>query len=144
PDAFVNHFHAGIAGAHRDLLGAVGMAVESRLAHQKFDAPAELARYALDLGTHAVEAIARMRRRARHTGRRAVLAENFAQRRAPFPGGDPGFGAFDRGRHDVAALLRGASEGIERGRGRASSNLASRSSSATFAAIAVEPSKMSP
>src|SRR5260370_24916401 len=64
PDALVDHLHAGVAGAHRDLLGAVGMAVEPGFADQKFDAAAELAGDALDLGTYAVETVARMRRRA--------------------------------------------------------------------------------
>jgi CheY-like chemotaxis protein/nitrogen-specific signal transduction histidine kinase len=41
-DALVDHLHAGIARAHRDLLGAVGMAVETRLADQKRQAPPEL------------------------------------------------------------------------------------------------------
>ena len=34
-DALVNHLHAGVARAHRDLLGAVGMAVEAGLADQE-------------------------------------------------------------------------------------------------------------
>jgi hypothetical protein len=41
-DALVDDLHAGIAGAHGDLLGAVGMAVEARLADEEFDAAAEL------------------------------------------------------------------------------------------------------
>ena len=34
-DAVVDHLEAGIGGAHRDLLGAVGMAVEAGLADQE-------------------------------------------------------------------------------------------------------------
>ncbi len=41
-DAFVNHVKAAIAGAHGDLFGTVGMAVESWLADQEFGAAAEL------------------------------------------------------------------------------------------------------
>ena len=41
-------------------------------------------------------------------GRRAVFAERLAQRKAPFAGGDAGFGAGDRGRHDVAAACAAA------------------------------------
>ena len=41
-DALIDHLHAGIARAHRDLLGAVGMAVEPGLADQELQAPAEL------------------------------------------------------------------------------------------------------
>ena len=44
-DAVINDVHAGIAGAHGDLLGAVGMAVEARLADQEFEPAAELLRY---------------------------------------------------------------------------------------------------
>ena len=49
PDALVDHLHAAIAGAHGDLLGAVGMAVEAGLADQHLDAAAEPARHRLDL-----------------------------------------------------------------------------------------------
>ena len=47
-DALVDDLHAGIAGAHGDLLGAVRMAVEARLADQKLDAPAELVGHGFD------------------------------------------------------------------------------------------------
>ena len=46
-DAFVDDLHAAVAGAHGDLLGAVGVAVEARLADQELDAAAELGRDAL-------------------------------------------------------------------------------------------------
>ena len=95
------------------------MAVEPGLAHQKFDAAAELAGNALDLGTHAVEAVARMRSGTRDAGRRPIFAEHFAQRRAPFAGRNPGLGALDRGRHDVAILLGRGFQRVERGRRRA-------------------------
>ena len=42
-DALVDHLHAAVARAHRDLLGAVGVAVEARLADQQLDAPARAA-----------------------------------------------------------------------------------------------------
>src|SRR5262249_61405459 len=79
-------------------------------------APANIAGDALDLGAHAIEALARMRRRAGNAGRRPVFAEPLAQSRAPFAGGHPDLGALDRGRHDVAAFLRRLPERIERGR----------------------------
>ena len=41
-DAVIDNFHAGVAGASGDLLGAVGVAVEARLADQELQAPAEL------------------------------------------------------------------------------------------------------
>ena len=54
-DAVVDDVHAGVGGAHRDLLGAVGMAVEARLADQELEPPAELQRDALDLAAQRVE-----------------------------------------------------------------------------------------
>ena len=57
-DAFVDHFHAGIAGAHRDLLGAIGMAVEAGLADKKFDASPELMGNSRDIRAHAFKAAA--------------------------------------------------------------------------------------
>ena len=54
-DAVIDHVHADVARAHRDLLGAVGMAIEAGLADQEFQPAAELARYALDLGAQLVE-----------------------------------------------------------------------------------------
>ncbi len=56
-DAVIDHVHAGIARAHRDLLGAVGMAVEAGFADQEFQAPAELLRHPVDLGADVVEAL---------------------------------------------------------------------------------------
>ena len=117
-DAFVDHVHAGVARAHRDLLGAVGMAVEAGLADQEFQPPAELARHAVDVGAQVVEAHGLVARRAADAGRRAILAEAFTQREAPFAGGDAGFGAGDRGRHDVAVLLRGRAQLLQRRRDR--------------------------
>ena len=62
-DALVDHLHAAVAGAHGDLLGAVGMAVEAGLADQDLEAPAERGATPLDL--------ARARRRG---GRRRTPA----------------------------------------------------------------------
>ena len=93
------------------------MAVEAGLADEELDAPAELARHALDVGADLVEACRPSVRAARaDAGRRAILAEHLAQRRAPFAGGDAGLGAGDRGRHDVARLpCRGLRRSLERG-----------------------------
>ena len=110
PDALIDHLHAGIARPHRDLLGAVGMAVEAGLADQERQPPAELARHAVDIGANVVEAVDVVAHGAADAGRRAVFAERLAQRPAPFAGGDAGFGAGDRGRHDVGAAGGGALE----------------------------------
>ena len=82
-DAVVDDLHAGVARAHRDLLGAVGMAVEARLADQEFQPPAELQRDALDLGAHAVELAGALARRRGDAGRRAIFAEDLAQASRP-------------------------------------------------------------
>ena len=74
-DAFVDHLHAGVARAHRDLLGAVGMAVEAGLADQERQAAAELARHAVDIGADVVEAVDVVAHGAADAGRRAVFAE---------------------------------------------------------------------
>src|SRR6185295_1581228 len=113
--ALVDHLHAGVARPHRDLLGAIGVAVEPRLADQKGQAPPELARDAVDLGADGVEAGDVVTRRIADAGRRAVFAERLAQRPAPFAGGDAGLGAFDRGRHDVLIAGGGALEVLQRG-----------------------------
>ena len=54
-DAVIDDVHAGVGGARRDLLGAVGMAVEARLADQEPDPAPELERDALDLSAQRVE-----------------------------------------------------------------------------------------
>src|SRR5262249_41965316 len=109
-DALVDHVHARVARARGDLLGPVGMAVEAGLGDQELDAPAELARDAVDVGADLVEALGIVAHGAADAGRRADFADRFAQREAPFAGGDAGLGAGDRGRHDVAVLARGALE----------------------------------
>ena len=114
-NALVDHLHAGVARAHRDLLGAVGMAVEPGLADQERQTTTELARNAVDVGANIVEPADVVAHGAADAGRRAVFAERLAQRPAPFAGGDAGFGAGDGGRHDVAAARGGALERVERG-----------------------------
>ena len=75
-DAVVDHLHAGVAGAQRDLLGAVGMAVEAGLAD---DEPRRLAELLAELRHHrggcpfVAPAVAVL---GADAGRRAVLAED--------------------------------------------------------------------
>ncbi len=82
-DALVDDLHAGIARAHRDLLGAVGMAVEAGLADQEFQPTAQLLRHAVDVGADVVRRRAFIARGAPDAGRRAVFAESLAQDAAP-------------------------------------------------------------
>src|SRR6476661_2928097 len=92
--------------AHGDLLGAVGMAVEARLADEELDAASDLCRRRLDLLAHALEpGTASAHGRLRDSGRGAVLAEHLAQRAAPLARGDAYLGAGDRRLHYVATFL---------------------------------------
>src|SRR5260370_18625560 len=83
-DALVDHVDAGIARPHRDLLRAVGVTVEPRLAEHECEPPAELARSPLDLGTQIVRTDGLAARRASHAGGRARLPAAFPPRGAPF------------------------------------------------------------
>ena len=97
-DAFVDHFHAGIARAHRDLLGAVGMAVEAGLADQELDAAAELARHALDARRAPRRARRISLRAARPTPVGARYSPNASRSAAPHsPVVTPAFARCDRG-----------------------------------------------
>jgi len=53
-DALIDHVHAGIARAHRDLLGAVGVTVKTGLADQKFQPPAEIVSTAREERVHVI------------------------------------------------------------------------------------------
>ena len=90
------------------------MAVEPGLANQKLEPPAELFGDALDLGANVIEPFGVVAHCGADAGRRAIFAERSAQRGAPFAGGHAGFGAGDRGRHDVGAALRRAAQSIKR------------------------------
>ena len=75
-DAVVDHLDADVAGAQRDLLGAVGMAVEAGLAD---DEARRLAELLGELGHHQADVRRRRRRVAVSgvdAGRGAVLAEH--------------------------------------------------------------------
>ena len=78
PDALIDDVHAGVARADRDLLGAVGMAVEAGFADQEFHPSAELLRYPVNLGADAVEARSIVPRRRSDAGWGAVFAERRA------------------------------------------------------------------
>ena len=64
-NAGVNHVEAGVAGAHGDLFGAIGMAIETRLADKEFGALSELLRHASDFAAHRVELAAGLRGKRR-------------------------------------------------------------------------------
>src|ERR1051325_8018654 len=110
PDALVDDLHAGVAGAYRDLLGAVRVAVEPELTDEEGEAAAELPRHPVDLPADVVETVDVVTHRIADAGRRSVFAERLPQRPAPFTGGDAGFRAVDRRRHDVVAGRRRALE----------------------------------
>ena len=98
-----------VAGAHRDLLGAVGMAVEARLADQELDAPAELCGNRIDgARTSSRPAPSRARPIAATPVGARYSPKIAAQTRAPFARRHARLGAGDRRLHDVAAFLGGA------------------------------------
>ena len=106
PDAVVDHVHAGVGGAHGDLLGAVGMAVEPRLADQKLEPPAELQRDALDLAAQRIEIVRRLARPGA-TPVGARNSPNSARSAAPHsPVVTPAFAASIEGGMMFAPLLR--------------------------------------
>ncbi len=94
-DAVIDHLEAAVAGRDRDLLGAVGMAVEAGLADQHLEAPAEPRRERLDPGPDRGElgGGAGAHAGAADPGRRPVVAEHLAQHRGPLAGRRPGAGA---------------------------------------------------
>ena len=71
PDALVDHLEAGVAGPDRDLLGAVGVAVEAGLADQQPQPAAELLAGRRDLARGPRPARRRPRRRRRRRRRRS-------------------------------------------------------------------------
>src|SRR5262249_56117284 len=76
PDAVVDHFDSGIARAHRDLLGAVRMAVEAGLADHEGEAAPKPPRHAVDVGAQAVEPLRGIAGGTAHPRRPAALALN--------------------------------------------------------------------
>src|SRR6185437_8629283 len=68
----------------------------------------------IDVGADVVEAADIVAHSIAYAGRRAVFTESFAQRPAPFAGGDTGFGALNGCRHDVVAVGGRALQFIQR------------------------------
>ncbi len=96
PDALVDHLEAGVAGGHGDLLGPVGVAVETGLGHQQPGRPTG----ALGQGpgprpTTAPELGPAVPDPAADAGRGPVLAEHLAQGTGPLAGGAAGVGQGD-------------------------------------------------
>ena len=88
-DALIDDIHAGVAGAHRDLLGPVGVAVEAGLADEELDPATEGFADALDLLAHLGHVLAGDRGGLADPGRGAVLAKRVAQRLGPLAGASP-------------------------------------------------------
>ena len=107
-DALVDDLHSRIPCLDGDLLGAVRMAVEPRLADQNLEAPAQPRRQGVDAVAHGGQLIAGCHADLpADAGRRAVFAEDAAQNLAPFARGHTGMSRGDRGFHDVAAFPGG-------------------------------------
>lgn len=118
PDALVDHLEPGVAGPYGDLLGAVGVSVEARLADQEAELAAHFVTGAADLLAdlgHRRALLGGDRDRRRRDARGgAELAEHLAQGRGPLAGRDPGAGAFEGGLHEVLRTGRGLLEAVER------------------------------
>src|ERR1700733_257621 len=106
PDAVVNDVHAGVRGARRDLLRAIGMAIEARLADKKPEPAAELEGDAFNFAAKRVEVACFLTRARRDAGRRTKDPELRTQSVGPFARRGPGFGRLDRGGHDIDAARR--------------------------------------
>ena len=103
---------------HRDLLGAVGMAVEAGLADQDLQPPPELARHPLDLGAQIVDAARtspRRRRRTTPVGAR-YSPKPCAQASPHSPVVTPALAQSIEGSMMLRALCRGAPQTRERRR----------------------------
>ena len=117
-DAVIDDVHAGVGGPHRDLLGAVGMAVEARLADQEFQPPAELQRHPLDVGAHVVE-VGRLLPGERLTPVGARYSPKAARNAAPHsPVVTPALAAAIEGAMMLAPLARRRAQVVERRRDR--------------------------
>src|SRR5215207_6016016 len=107
PDPGIDDLHADFPRPQGDLLGAVGVAVEPRLADQDLDPVTDLLGHLVYARAGLVEQLAvAVGCRAADPGRPAIGTEDLAQRLRPLPGGGAGAGGGDRRRHDVP-LLRG-------------------------------------
>src|SRR5204862_251538 len=96
-------------------LGAAGVTVEARLAHEDLQLAPEALRHTLDLVAQGSEVLAAAGHRLADARRRAIGAEHVPQRLRPLAGGRSGAGGGDRRRHDVLVLVvRGAREPLER------------------------------
>src|SRR5436305_943771 len=94
--------------AHGDLLGAVGVAVQPRLADEDLQRPAEALGHARDLLAQRGEVlVVAARDGVAHSGGGAVGAEHVAQRLGPLAGRGARAGRRDRGGPDVLVLVLG-------------------------------------
>ena len=115
-DALVDHVHAGIARAHGDLLGAVRVAVEPRLADQDLDAPPELLGHPLDALAQLSQGVVGGAAAASPTPVGARYSPKVSRSAAAHsPVVAPAFAAAQRGGHDVhLGVGRGGSQLVER------------------------------
>jgi hypothetical protein len=110
PDALVDHLEAGVAGSHGDLLGAVGVAVEARLADQQAQPAAEL----LAGGLHPLPDRGQVGAGLGHctapeTPVGARYSPNTSRSVAgPLPRGRPGAGRDQGGCHQVLVVVAAA------------------------------------
>ncbi len=109
-DTLVKDLHATITGADRDLLGAVGVAIQPRFANQKAQRFAKLGRGGDNFGLHRFQPAGIVGHGHVHAGWPAVFAKDTAYDLRPFAGCYARFGASDGGWHNIATLTGGGAE----------------------------------
>ncbi len=112
PDALVDDVHAGVARADGDLLGAVGVPVEPGLADQDLQRAPERLADARDLVAQLL--VGGGGGGVADAGRRAVGAEDVAQRARPLAGRHAGAGGGQRRLHDVLVARGDPPQLVER------------------------------
>ncbi len=106
PDALVHDLESGVAGAHGNLFGAVGMPVQAGLADEELQPAPQLPPGFNDPVPDAGELSATsMHRSAGHPGRRPVFTEGVPQDPGPLPRGHPDTGTGQRRGHQVRVGL---------------------------------------
>ena len=92
PDPLVDDLEPGVAGGDRDLLGAVGVAVEPGLGHQQPRRSAGPLGERLGPVEHRPELVASVSDASADPGRGPVLAEHLAEGAGPLAGRAAGVG----------------------------------------------------
>ncbi len=100
-NALIGNIHTAIASAKGNLFGPVGMAIQPRLAHQKFQPTPQLIAHRIHRAANILQPFGLIRRAARHPCRPAIFAVNPPHLSRPFASGHASLGRRNRRGHDV-------------------------------------------